>query len=154
RGRLRADVPKTSDASRGVLAGGGPTRRGEFASKRLLLRLQGTAPRRTWPAQRGGLSPWFCLARTLSRHRHGVVELPVLTRTSPFLPSALRPTAIGTRFPLLPLHRRGGCRGNDARRLLDDLQPQLACLPGPARTLGKLGRLAHGGMGSYIGLRG
>src|SRR5262249_52627112 len=29
----------------------------------------------------------------------------------------------------LPLRRRCGCRRNAARRLLDDLQPQLACLP-------------------------
>src|SRR5439155_17720938 len=29
----------------------------------------------------------------------------------------------------LPLRRRGVCRRNAARRLLDEVQPQLACLP-------------------------
>ena len=86
-------------------------------------------PRRTWSVHRSGLSPWFGSAHTVSRHRRGPVGRPVVTRPSPFLPSALRPTTTGPWSPLLPLHRRGGCRGNYARRLLDDLQPQLACLP-------------------------
>src|SRR5205085_10755275 len=51
------------------------------------------------------------------------------SRSALSLASALWARTPDTFFAPLPLRRRCGCRGDAVRRLLDDLQPQLACLP-------------------------
>jgi putative transposase len=58
------------------------------ATQRCTRRLQGTSPPPACSAHRGGLSPWFASARTLSCHSHGRIGLSVLPRSCLFLPSA------------------------------------------------------------------
>src|SRR5262245_2935666 len=60
---------------------------------------------------------------------HRVLPGPLPCLTGSLLSSSSGSPLLILASPSLPLRRRCGCRRNAARRLLDEVQPQLACLP-------------------------
>src|SRR5262245_8369879 len=85
---------------------------GQLVQRTEVIPLPGSPRRALAPARATALSDWlFSLV------------LPCASPLPPAPPRRMPPS------PPLSLHRRRGCRWNAARRLLDYLQPQLACLP-------------------------
>src|SRR5438094_68835 len=100
-----------------------------MAGARCARRLQGTSPSQLVQRTEVIFLPGSS-RRALSPARATDLSDWLFSRVLPCsFPPPSGPLLLIPSSPPLSLHRRCGCRCNATRRLLDHLQPQLACLP-------------------------